>query len=147
MSDSTYEKTIEERQASDKQKLIATLKEMPIIMAACKRAGISRDTYYRWRQEDKVFRRESGDALNQGIESVSDMSEGQMIKLINEGKMPAIALWLKNNHPRYGSKGRSHTPIGSTEELTPEEEKMMLEALQLASGKAVTKHKHGRNIP
>ena len=50
--------------------------------------------------------------------------------------MPAIAMWLKNNHKRYGSKNREYTPLATNEDLTPEEEKMMLEALAMASGKS-----------
>ncbi|MEK7607742.1 MAG: hypothetical protein AAB484_02385 [Patescibacteria group bacterium] len=142
MTDTTYDITIKERQEKEKQTLVGVLKELPIIQAACKRAGISRDTYYRWRREDKIFRRESENALNQGIEFVSDMSESQLITLIKDQKMPAIAMWLKHNHPRYGSKNRSYTPIASNEELTPEEEQMALDALKLVSGNVVSNHKH-----
>lgn len=99
-------KTIEERQEKEKQALIEILKEMPIIQVACKRAGIGRATYYRWRKEDREFLIESEKALGQGIEYINDMSESQLVTLIKEKKMPAIAMWLKNNHQRYGAKLR-----------------------------------------
>ena len=127
--------TVEKRQTKFKEALINVLKEMPIIEVAVKKAGVARDTYYRWRREDKIFMRQAEDALNQGIEFINDMSESQLITLIKEKKMPAIAMWLKNNNPRYGSKNRSHTHITAAEELTPDEEKMVLEALKLASVK------------
>ena len=127
--------TVEERKEKDKQLLLDALKEMPIIQVACKRAGISRATYYRWQQEDRDFKRKSLDALDDGIEFINDMSESQLITLIKEKKMPAIAMWLKNNHKRYGSKGREYIPIASTEDLTPEEEKLVSDALRMASGK------------
>lgn len=127
--------TIEKRQIKFKEALIEALKEMPIIQVAVKKAGVSRDTYYRWKREDKNFLRQSEDALSQGIEFINDMSESQLVTLIRDKKMPAIALWLKTNHPRYGSKSRQYIPIASAEELTPDEEKMVLEALKLASGK------------
>jgi hypothetical protein len=126
---------IEERQEKDKLAMLEVLKEMPIIQIACKKAGVSRATYYRWRQGDKLFKRQSMDAMDQGVEFINDMSESQLITLIKEKKMPAIALWLKNNHQRYGSKGREYTPITSSEDLTPDEEKMVIHALSLASGK------------
>ena len=85
-------------------------------------------------REDKIFRKESGDALGQGIEFLNDMSESQLISLIKEKKMPAIATWLKNNHPRYGSKTKSYTPIISDEELTPDDKKLIADALALVSG-------------
>ena len=74
--------TILERQIKDKETLLEVLKEMPIIQVACKKAGVSRATYYRWQQEDKEFKRKSRDALDHGIEFINDMSESQLITLI-----------------------------------------------------------------
>jgi transposase-like protein len=129
--------TVEKRQTKFKESLIMALKEMPIIEVAAKRVGVSRDTYYRWRREDKIFLRQAEDALNQGIEFINDMSESQLITLIKEKKMPAIAMWLKHNNPRYGSKKQLHTHIATAEELTPDEEKLVFEALRLVSGKKI----------
>ena len=126
---------IEERQEKEKSALLTILKEMPIIEVACKRIGISRGTFYRWQQEDKIFKRQSMDAMEQGIEFINDMSESQIIQLIKKEKMPAISMWLKHNSKRYGAKSRTYNPVSSTEDLTPEEENLVLEALALASGK------------
>ncbi len=126
---------IEKRIEKDKQAVIEALKETPIIAAACKRADVSRATYYRWRADDKQFLRNVDDAMSQGFDLINDLSEGQIITLIKEKKMPAIALWLKHHHPRYGSKKNAYTPVVAREDLTPDEEKMVLEALRLASGK------------
>lgn len=100
----SYNKTIKDRQEKSKEELISILKEMPIIQVAVKRAGISRDTYYRWRRDDDKFLRQSEEALTQGVEYINDMSESQLIALIKEKKMPAIAMWLRNNNERYGAK-------------------------------------------
>lgn len=131
---------VEERMENDKKSMINALKEMPIIQVACARAGVSRATYYRWRQEDKDFMRQSRDALDQGIEFVNDMSESQLVMLIKEKKMPAITLWLKHHHARYGSKSQPYVPIASADELTREEEKLVLDALNLAAGKTHEKN-------
>ena len=120
----------------NKKNVIEALKEMPIIQVACKKAGVSRATYYRWRSEDKIFLRESEDALIQGCEFINDMSESQLLSLIKEKKMPAIALWLKHHHPRYGSNARSYIPITPREELTPNEDRIIRDALDLVSGKS-----------
>jgi len=119
---------------NDKERLIEALKEMPIIQIACKKAGVSRATYYRWRKEDKNFLRNSDDAFLHGIEFINDMSESQLITLIKEKKMPAISLWLKHNHKRYGSKIQSYIPSLSKDDLTEEENRIILEALSLVSG-------------
>jgi hypothetical protein len=137
--------TVEERQLEEKKKIVEALKEMPIVQYACKRAGVSRATYYRWRRDDKSFKRETIDALDQGVEYINDISESQLITLIKEKKLPAIALWLKNNHPRFSSKQNLHTPVSATEDLSPEEQKLMIEALRLASGGSVRAKSHAKN--
>lgn len=119
----------------EKEKLLEALKEMPIVQVACKRSGVSRATYYRWRTEDREFLRQSNDALAQGIDFINDMSESQLITLIKEKKMPAIAVWLKHNNVRYGAK-LPQSPRDRTidTDFTPEEESIVAQALALASG-------------
>lgn len=126
--------TAEERLEKDKQAVFDALKETPIVAVACKKVGIGRATYYRWRKEDKKFLRQVEDAMAQGFELINDLSEGQIITLIKEKKLPAITLWLKHHHPRYGSKAKPYTPIATHEDLTPEEQKIVLDALALTSG-------------
>jgi len=59
--------------------------------------------------------------------------------------MPAIAMWLKNNHPRYGSKARTYTPMAPVEDLTEVEQKIVLEALAMASGATISQNKNGKH--
>ena len=119
---------------ASKEALLEALKEMPIIHYACKKSGIGRATYYRWRIEDREFRRQADDALESGREFINDISEGQLVTLIKEKKMPAISLWLKHNHSRYGLiSNKNRIPAATVEDLTPEEEKLVLEALAMSS--------------
>jgi len=134
---------IEERQGKDKQAMIEALKETPIIQVACKRAGIGRATYYRWKMEDGNFARECDTALREGIEFINDMSESQIIQLIKERKLPAINLWLKSNNPRYGGKTAYRPPIFTAADLSPEEEKLFKKALAL-SAETPKKFKYGK---
>lgn len=125
---------IEERQKKFKEALLAVLGEMPIIEVAVKRAGVSRDTYYRWQREDKKFLQQSNEALSQGLEFINDMSESQLITLIKEKKMPAIAMWLKHNHVRYNGKIKEKESEGnSAEPMTPEQQALVEKALSLAN--------------
>lgn len=130
------ETIIEERQEKDKQALLEALREMPIIQVACKKVGISRATYYRWRNEDKDFFRQTEEALAQGIEFINDMSESQLITLIREKKMPAISLWLKHNNARYGAKIKAaiHKP---EIELSDQQKKIIERALRIGVPKKV----------
>ena len=127
--------SVETRQGAEKQRLIEALKELPVVQVACKKSGVSRATYYRWKREDREFLRQSTDALAQGIDFINDMSESQLITLIREKKMPAIAMWLKHNNVRYGAKHQS-LPHVRDEECTPEEERIVAEALALAFGQS-----------
>lgn len=137
---------IEERQDKDKRAMVEVLKEMPIIQVACKRAGIGRASYYRWKTEDINFAKECDAALREGIEFINDMSESQIIQLIKERKLPAIALWLKNNDPRYGGKAAPRSPVFAAADLSPAEEKIFKKALAL-SAETPKKYKYGkRNI-
>ena len=136
---------IEMRQKNDKEALVEAFREMPIIQVACKRTGISRATYYRWRKEDKNFRKQCEDAMNQGFEYINDLSEAQIINLIKEKKLPAITLWLKNHHPQYGSKTKTYIPIATNEELTPEEQKIIMNALNLVSDNNINYKENEKN--
>ena len=113
---------------------------MPIVQVACKKAGVARATYYRWKREDREFLRQSNEALTRGIEFINDMSESQLITLIREKKMPAIAMWLRHNHARYGGKQYATPHSIKNEEFTPEEENIIAQALALASGQAYGNH-------
>ena len=129
----SYEKTIGNRQNEQKLTLIETLKEMPIVQVACKKAGVSRGTYYRWRAEDENFLQESNEAMKEGAELICDMSESQLIQLIREKKLPAIALWLKHHHPKYTERIEIPSRFPLPEKLSPEQEAVVAEALHLAS--------------
>ena len=132
-----YNQTVKNRQDKEKQTLINILKEMPVITVAVKRLGISRDTYYRWKTEDNDFLRQSSAAIKEGIEFINDMGDAKIIQLINEGKLPAIALWLKHNSQRYGAKAMPRATDPSIADLTPKEKRFFDKALALSSGKII----------
>lgn len=93
--------TIEERQGKDRAKVLEELKKVPIVQYACSHAGISRATYYRWMQESPEFERETEIAIAEGIEVINDMSESQIMKMIREGKFPAVRYWLDHHKDKY----------------------------------------------
>jgi hypothetical protein len=121
--------TIKKRQDNDKKLLIEQLKKTPIVQLACERCGISRTTYYQWRKDDKEFLRNSDDALKDGKDIISDLSESQLITLIKEKNFQAIQLWLRQHHPEYGNKLVVKATIEKEDPLTPEQEALIREAL------------------
>jgi ACT domain-containing protein len=125
--------TISERQAKDKLEIIEQLKKMPIVQAACQRTGIGRTTYYKWRQNDKDFEKAADEAIREGVSVVNDLAESQLLSAIKDRNMTAIIYWLKNKNPAFAEKLQVTAEINKiTEQLTPEQEALIKQALRLA---------------
>ena len=116
-----------------KQTIIKELKEMPIIQFACKKAGISRATYYRWRSKSKKFSKEADKALMEGESLITDMGESQLIQMIRDKNFQAIQLWLRHHHPKYGNKVELTGNLNIKEEpLTEKQKELVKKSLKMA---------------
>lgn len=134
-----------------KNQILEQLKRTPIVEAACQKAGISRQTFYRWKFEDSEFAKEVEKAIDDGRMLVNDLSESQVLSLIRDKNWQAISFWLKHHHPSYKTKIQIEGSLQMPqEELTPEQEETVKEALRLASISAVNEtqstEKSGDNI-
>jgi len=117
----------------DKKILIEQLKETPIVEYACKKLGIARATYYRWRKDDKEFEKESDMAILEGSLLINDLAESQLISAIKDRNLGAIVFWLKNNSKKYAPKLEVDANIKQIDrELTPEQENLIKQALHFA---------------
>jgi len=103
------------------EKFFAELKKVPVVQVACEKIGISRQSVYRWRRDDKKFKEKMEEAINDGIAFVNDMSESQLLTKIREGDLPAVRLWLTHNHERYSK--RIKVEHSTKEYLLSEEQK------------------------
>jgi hypothetical protein len=77
------------------------LKNIPNISLACEKVGISRNTVYRWCNEDPEFKKRIEEATEDGIDSINDLAESKLISSINNGSLRAIEYWLTNNKKAY----------------------------------------------
>ncbi len=127
------ENTINIRQTKEKEALLESLKQVPIIEYACKRTGISRTTFYRWKKDDKEFAKAVEEALTEGEELITDLSENQLISLIKDKNFQAIQLWLRAHHRKYSEKIEITTNTNVKDELDEEQEKIVREAMRLAT--------------
>ncbi len=118
------------------------LRKVPIVQVACEKTGLSRNSVYRWRKEDKDFLKKMGTALSEGVALVNDMSESQLLTLIKEKNYPAISFWLRHRNDNYKNK-LEITTKDDTEELTPSQAEIVKQALKLAK---LTKSKSIKNI-
>jgi len=118
------------------------LRKVPIVQVACEKTGLSRNSVYRWRKDDKEFLKKMDIALSEGVALVNDMSESQLLTLIKEKNYPAISFWLRHRNNNYKNKLEITTKEDS-EELTPSQAKIVKQALKLAR---ITKSKSIKNI-
>jgi AcrR family transcriptional regulator len=84
-----------------KAKLVKELRDQPFPEIACRRAGVSRATFYRWLKDDLEFKAavERADELSRG--RVTDLAESKIIEGIKNGDYRSSVYWLAHNTKRY----------------------------------------------
>ncbi|MFH1252751.1 MAG: hypothetical protein V1664_00235 [Candidatus Uhrbacteria bacterium] len=122
-----------EKTKQNKKMMIEQLKKLPIIEAVCEKLSIGRTSFYRWKNSDEKFSLEVEDALLQGKHLINDLAEHQLISLIRDGELGAIALWLKSHHKDYKNKIEIEGQVKTDGKLTPEQEELIMKALTMAS--------------
>ncbi len=81
--------------------LLEELSKTSNISIACERTGLSRQTVYRWMDEDEGFRKKVEKSIKLGIESISDLAESKLIGHIKSGSQRSIEYWLDNHKDTY----------------------------------------------
>ncbi len=71
------------------------------ISVACERVGLSRQTVYRWMENEKRFSKNVDEAKKLGVESINDLAESKLITDIKIGKPRAYRYWLDNHKKEY----------------------------------------------
>lgn len=134
MSTKDPSSAIETRKNREQTLLLEQLKKMPIVSVACEKSGIGRATYYRWKKEDEEFSKAADEALAEGTHLVNDMAESQLLAAIRDSNLGAVMYWLKHRNPNYNNKLEVTARLKHAEdELTPEQEAAIKEALRLAT--------------
>ena len=118
-----------------KSSFFAELAKVPIVQVACEKTGISRNSVYRWKKEDKSFATEMEKALSEGVAFVNDMSESQLLTMIKEKNYSAISFWLRHRNDNYKNKVEISGAVKTTNEMSPEQERLFRKALDLAGVK------------
>lgn len=117
-----------------KDAFLEQLRKIPIIQVACEKTNVSRNSVYRWRKEDEKFCKEMEAALVEGEALVNDMSESQVLSLIKDKNWSAISFWLRHRNPKFRERLEVNANFQSPQdELNPEQEAVVREALRLAS--------------
>jgi len=114
-----------------KEKFFEELRNIPIVQVACEKTGVSRNSVYRWKKEDKDFSRKMDEAMADGVAFVNDMSESQLLTMIKEKNWSAISFWLKHRNDNY--KNKLEITAKEDYELTEAEQQTVGEALRFAN--------------
>lgn len=123
----------ESKQARNKELLLEQFKKTPIVQVACEKLNIGRASYYRWRKEDSEFAKQADIALHEGNMLVNDMAESQLLSAIRDKNLTAIIFWLKHHHIAYANRVELSGHLRhSSEQLTPEQEQVVSQALKMA---------------
>jgi hypothetical protein len=89
------------RSKAKENQFFEQLEKIPNISLACEKVGLSRNTVYRWCNEDPNFKVRLDEAITSGVESVSDLAESKLVSLMNKESFPAIKYWLDNHKKEY----------------------------------------------
>lgn len=116
-----------------KDLLLEQVRKIPIIQVACEKVGIARATVYRWKAKDKEFEKNLEEALAEGEALINDMGESQLLSLMKEKSWPAISFWLRHRNPKFRERIEVTTNVKVQDELSPEQQAVVEEALRLAS--------------
>ncbi|MFA6486044.1 MAG: phBC6A51 family helix-turn-helix protein [Candidatus Magasanikbacteria bacterium] len=87
-----------------KQLFLDQLKKTPVIQLVCEKINVSRASYYRWRDQDPEFIKESDAALIEGRAVMSDIAETQLLNAIHSQNLSAILFYLKTHSEVYSPK-------------------------------------------
>lgn len=116
---------------SHKTRFLNELRKIPIVLVACEKSGLSRNTVYRWKKEDETFSKEVEEAMKEGEDFINDMSESQLLTMIKEKNWSAVSFWLRHRNPKFREKIEVTTKV-ENDKLSPEQEVVVREALRLA---------------
>ena len=121
------------KQDRGKKRILEQLKNYPIAEIACKKAGVGRATYYRWRKTDTFFADNCDEAIQLSAGFINDLAESQLISAIKAQNMTAIIFWLKHHHGAYTTRIELNARIKQESQiLTEDQAQQVANALRLA---------------
>jgi hypothetical protein len=84
-----------------KKKVLSALGEMRIVTHACKKAGVSTSSFYRWVHEDETFEVKCEEAIKEGTNKICDVAEAVLIGKIQKGDASIAKYWLEKHRDDY----------------------------------------------
>jgi len=98
-----------------KKALVEALEQsLGVVSTACKAAGISRDTHYRWLKDDPEYKAQ----VEELSEVALDFAESHLHKLIKEGNPAATIFFLKTKGKNRGYIERQEIAVAEKKPLS-----------------------------
>lgn len=101
----------EAERKQQKKKILNELASTPIVEIACKKTGVHRSTFYRWCEQDHVFRDSAEQVRLESIWAVNDLAESKIIARVKNDDYKATTFWLKHNHHHYYQRGMDRKTV------------------------------------
>lgn len=108
-------------------------KQMGNIRLACRKIGISRNTYYRWKKEDEEWGKKMDEIKEEKDEEMNDYAEGKLYEHIKDDNIASLIFYLKTRHPSYGQKLKLEGEIKHNLKLSKDEKELLNRAIKIAS--------------
>jgi hypothetical protein len=90
-----------ERIKKQREKVLEYLAESGNVSYACKRVGVSREIYCRWRADNEGFLVQTEKAVSRGKEFVNDLAHTKLMQSIQNDHFPAIKFQLASCHDDF----------------------------------------------
>lgn len=94
----------DERKATIKKQILERLVKNFTISSVCNAVGIDRKTFYRWCDEDLVFKNQAYENIQESKKDITDMAYTRLVKLIANDNLTAIMFWLNNKDPEINNR-------------------------------------------
>ena len=82
--------------------------QLGIVSAACHKVGISRQTHYRWLEEDENYTKDVNELKNFAL----DFAEGKLLECIKNNRETSIIFYLKTQGKKRGYIERQEIDTG-----------------------------------
>ena len=127
----------------EKNLLLENLRQIPILELACKKSGVARASFYRLKKEDKGFAKLVDEAISVGEDLITDLSQSQLLSLIQDKNFQAIQLWLKHHHKKYADKVEISGSIDVKDTPLTDDQKQLVEKSVRQAGLLLEKKING----
>jgi len=132
--------------------ILAELEKNGLVGYACQKAGVGRETYYRWLKRNDRFAKLAEEASEMGTSLITDIAESNLIVLVKKRDWLGTKYWLSHRHIAFSEKLQYMERLESlridnqkadNSKLGPEERELIKKAIELDFGSDYFENEEG----